>query len=177
VSERYQSTSKPTKQSDTPKSESDHPLKTLEWQGHNLEENARTEKDGAVRKERDRKLPAARLEMSGNRSREWARHNTKGSSNYLVLASVRLRPGIEDEKCERGKHDVKSKKDIQMDSAESMEQTMHSRLTPQAQRPGTRDATIANRDAMPGSLQRMVRPRHRHHQNLHQGLRLDATCC
>lgn len=28
----------------------------------------------------------------------------------------------------------------------------------QAQRPGTRDATIANRDAMPGSLQRMVRP-------------------
>ena len=31
------------------------------------------------------------------------------------------------------------------------------RLTTQAQRPGTRDATIANRDAMPGSLQRMVR--------------------
>ena len=29
-------------------------------------------------------------------------------------------------------------------------------LTTQAQRPGTRDATIANRDAMPGSLQRMV---------------------
>ena len=32
------------------------------------------------------------------------------------------------------------------------------RLTTQAQRPGARDATIANRDAMPGSLQRMVRP-------------------
>jgi hypothetical protein len=34
------------------------------------------------------------------------------------------------------------------------------RLTTQAQRPGTRDATIANRGVMPGSLQRMVRPRH-----------------
>ena len=34
------------------------------------------------------------------------------------------------------------------------------RPTTQAQRPGARDATIANRDAMPGSLQRMVRPRH-----------------
>ena len=32
-------------------------------------------------------------------------------------------------------------------------------ITTQAQRPGTRDAMIANRDAMPGSLQRMVRPR------------------
>jgi hypothetical protein len=29
-------------------------------------------------------------------------------------------------------------------------------LTTQAQRPGARDATIANYDAMPGSLQRMV---------------------
>ena len=35
-------------------------------------------------------------------------------------------------------------------------------LTTQAQRPGARDATIANRDAMPGSLQRMVSPRRRH---------------
>ena len=33
-----------------------------------------------------------------------------------------------------------------------------SRLTTQAQRPGPRDAMIANHDAMPGSLQRMVRP-------------------
>ena len=31
-----------------------------------------------------------------------------------------------------------------------------SRLTTQAQRPGARDAMIANHDAMPGSLQRMV---------------------
>ena len=31
------------------------------------------------------------------------------------------------------------------------------RLTTQAQRPGARDATIENRDAMPGSLQGMVR--------------------
>jgi len=38
---------------------------------------------------------------------------------------------------------------------------VRSGLTIQAQRPGTRDATIANRDAMPGSLQRMVRG-HRH---------------
>ncbi len=30
-------------------------------------------------------------------------------------------------------------------------------LTTQAQRPGARDAAIANHDAMPGSLQRMVR--------------------
>ncbi len=30
------------------------------------------------------------------------------------------------------------------------------RLTTQAQRPGARDAWIANHDAMPGSLQRMV---------------------
>ena len=30
--------------------------------------------------------------------------------------------------------------------------------TTQAQRPGARDATITNRDAMPGSLQRMDRP-------------------
>ena len=37
-----------------------------------------------------------------------------------------------------------------------------SALTTQAQRPGPRDATIANRDAMPGSLQRMVRPQSRH---------------
>jgi hypothetical protein len=37
------------------------------------------------------------------------------------------------------------------------------RLTTQAQRPGARDATIANRDAMPGSLQRMVRC----HQSIH----------
>jgi hypothetical protein len=34
------------------------------------------------------------------------------------------------------------------------------RLTTQAQRPGPRDATIANWDALPGSLQRMVRPLH-----------------
>jgi hypothetical protein len=31
-------------------------------------------------------------------------------------------------------------------------------LTIRAQRPGARDATIANHDAMPGSLQRIVRP-------------------
>ena len=37
-----------------------------------------------------------------------------------------------------------------------------SRLTTQAQRPGLRDATIANHGVMPGSLQRMVRPQHRH---------------
>ena len=35
-------------------------------------------------------------------------------------------------------------------------ETVRSGLTTQAQRPGTRDAAIANRDAMPGSLQRMV---------------------
>ena len=35
--------------------------------------------------------------------------------------------------------------------------TYESRLTTQAQRPGPRDATIANRGVMPGSLQRMVR--------------------
>jgi hypothetical protein len=31
-------------------------------------------------------------------------------------------------------------------------------LTTQAQRPGPRDATVANRDAPPGSLQRLVNP-------------------
>src|SRR5436190_5053784 len=37
-------------------------------------------------------------------------------------------------------------------------------LTTQAQRPGARDAWIANPDAPPGSLQRMVRPRRSHTQ-------------
>ena len=35
---------------------------------------------------------------------------------------------------------------------------VRSGLTTQAQRPGPQDVWIANRDAMPGSLQRMVRP-------------------
>jgi hypothetical protein len=37
--------------------------------------------------------------------------------------------------------------------------SVHVELTPQAQRPGARDATIATTTLTPGSLQRMVRPR------------------
>ena len=43
--------------------------------------------------------------------------------------------------------------------------TLVSRLTTQAQRPGTRDVTMATTARWPGSLQRMVRPRHL--DNLH----------
>lgn len=66
--------------------------------------------------------------MPGNRSREWASNCAKGSCSYLVLASVRLGPRVEVEKRQRGKCDVKSQKNMQMNSTEIVEETLHSRL-------------------------------------------------
>ena len=67
--------------------------------------------------------------MSRKRSSERAGHNAKGSPRYLVLASFGVKPGIKGEKRKRGKRDVKSKKDIQMDAAEIIEETLHNRLS------------------------------------------------
>ena len=54
-----------------------------------------------------------------------------------------------------------------------------SRLTPQAQRPGARDATIATATLPPGSLQRMVRPRHldARFKTLHPSAVSDTSKC
>ena len=59
-------------------------------------------------------------------------------------------------------------------------QTHRSGLTTQAQRPGPRGRSTATATRWPGSLQRMVRPRHRHKlKNLRQRCLLtqtDASC-
>ena len=101
----------------------------MEWHRNNLDEHARSKKQSAVGKDSEGELPAAGLKVPGNRSRERARHNPKGCSSYLILASVRRRPRAEGEKRQRSEGEVKAQKDRQMDSAEITEETLHSRRT------------------------------------------------
>jgi hypothetical protein len=65
--------------------------------------------------------------MPSNRSRERPGNRAKSSRRYLVLASVRLRPGREGEKRQRSKCEVESQENMQVDSAETVEETLHSR--------------------------------------------------
>jgi glycerol kinase len=81
---------------------------------------------------------------------------SSNDKSQTIGAAINAKNAIGQLKTRSTQHVMKSSRTFMAASARNKAGKAYQRRTTQAQRPGARDATIANPDAMPGSLQRMV---------------------